>query len=525
MLTKHNDNMNSNKIIQRKSSLSINASKLESKKRRRQKNQPLHRNQCRFCSIVLAITFLVLFVFVSKLNDNKSNLRSIGNANDCQALSQLSPERISKLNKLSLNGCNISSLPDTIKYAKNLKQLDLSNNPSLTSLPDALLNCRQLQILFISSCPGIKRLPTVLGKMTSITRLGWRSGSLTSIDYDGLPPNIIHLILTDNKIKSIQDPRLFERLKHVRKLMLSHNEIEKFGNGQGSIKNLSNLELLRIAGNKLAFIPDELWDLPKLTWLTISGNPITEKMNIESKVPMISMQDLTSTGKFLGQGASGKVSSYIWQNQNVALKIIHGVTSDGRAEDELKIYGAVGSDGIEYRVVGCVALLDGDKKGAVMQQLPGKLEDLALPPTIIEVTKDRWDNWGSQTTFNSSFVMNALSNVARALRFLHVDIGVAHGDVYAHNMKVNKETGELFLLDFGASFFTGEYQKKAEHLEVRAFGVLIEELVSKLNPAEVELSNHLNRLKFKCMDEVVQNRISFDEIGDELLLITENVVS
>jgi Leucine-rich repeat (LRR) protein len=508
----------------------------------RSRRHRLYDNRSCWVSKLLLIT-IGTFIFIFLLNQNEYDklsdtyLKKSNTNQDCYALDVLSPERISKLEKLNLNGCDINSIPNTIQYATNLKKLDVGNNPALTTLPDELASCKKLEILFVSSCPGIQKLPSVLNHMTSITRLGWRSGSLTSIDAGGIPPNLVHLILTDNNIQKMDDPELFDKLKYVRKLMLSHNQISKLGS---SIHQLKSLELLRIAGNQLTSIPDELWQLPKLTWLTISGNPCVDKLTsiktatttpttatttattaTTTKVPWISPKDLKSTGESLGEGASGKVGSYIWNNEKVAVKIINGVTSDGRAEDELQIYGAVGSDGIEHRVVGCIALLKGDdnKKGAVMQQLPSNLQDLALPPTIIEVTQDRWDNWDDYDngnvhhTFSASFVLNVISDTVNALKFLHKNIGVAHGDVYAHNMKVDKDTGRVYLLDFGASYFTGdEYREKAEKLEVRAFGVLINDLIMKLDPGEMILKEALYSLKGKCMDVRVHKRPSFDEI-------------
>ena len=162
-----------------------------------------------------------------------------------------------------------------------------------------------------------------------------------------------------------------------------------------------------------------------------------------------------------------------WQGRPVAVKTIHGVTSDGRAEDELQMYGAVGSQGMEHRVVGCLAIFqdnaeNGGKNGVVMQRIPtGKdekpLEDLALPPTIREVTVDRWHVDSAETRlYDSSFIHNALVDAVDALLYLHGTAGVAHGDFYAHNIKVDVSTGRLYLLDLGASWATGAFAQQAE---------------------------------------------------------------
>lgn len=432
----------------------------------------------------------------------------------CNILTRLSPVELSYVEEIDLKACNLQSIPTTIQYATILRKLDVSNNP-LTTLPSELKHCTNLDILFASSCPSITSLPTVLGEMPSITRLGWRSGSLSSINPNNLPPNLVHLILTDNKIETLDDPKIFEKMKNVRKLMLSHNQLKSFGSN-GGLEQMQSLELLRIAGNRLSQIAPQLWELPRLTWLTISGNPITDAFNKHQsqakKIPYIKMSDLQGAGASLGEGASGKVQLYKWHGKDVAVKLIHGVTSDGKAEDELSIYNLVGSSGVEHRVVGCLALLDDERKGVVMEPLPSNLDDFASPPTIVEVTADRWD---LSSTFQASFVKNALIDAATALNFLH-SIGVSHGDFYAHNIKVDRTSGRLYLLDFGASYMKGSFATQAEKIEVRAFGILVEELSKLLDPSETDLKYKLVTLYEECTDANVNSRPSFESIKSNL---------
>jgi hypothetical protein len=434
-----------------------------------------------------------------------------GSNERCHVLFTATPDEISRMEELDLKGCNLSSIPMSIQYAANIKKLDVSDNP-LSTFPQELKFCKKLEILFASKCPHILSLPPVLGEISSLTRLGWRSGSLKSIDPDGLPPNLVHLILTDNKIESIDNVDIFEKLKYVRKLMLSHNNLRNFG-ANGGVERLKSLELLRLGGNNLESIPDQLWTLPSLTWLTISGNPVTDAFKLTHAKPdlvSITMNDLESLGGILGEGASGKVSLFKWQGKEVAVKLIHGVTSDGKAEDELSIYSAVGSNGLPNRVVGCLALLnDDERKGVIMEPLPSNLDDFALPPTIVEVTADRWDT--NRTLLTASFVKNSLQDALTALSFLHSH-GISHGDFYAHNIKVDRGTGRLYLLDFGASFFKGIFGKEAEKLEVRAYGVLIGELLLLLDPAETQLKSKLMTLRDQCMNVDVSKRPTFSSM-------------
>lgn len=403
--------------------------------------------------------------------------------------------------------------------------------------------------------------------MTSITRLGWRDGSLSGdLDSESIPPNLVHLILTNNNIDRLYGQTLFRRLKNVRKLMLSHNQITCFGsdgntgwdgdgignddNGYNDISQMVNLELLRLAGNKLTFLPPTLWTLPKLTWLTISGNPLTAIPTATTRnSPQIDITSLAEppTVTNLGKGASGTVRTYLYEGKEVAVKILHGVTSDGRAEDELAIYSMVGGTGKDHNIVGCIGtLLDGSggggghgekEKGVVMERLPPGLRDLASPPTIVEVTQDRWDADSEGERFTPSFVMNALEDLVEAMVHLHGTVGVAHGDVYAHNMKVNRKTGHLFLLDFGASYVVGDYWMEAERLEVRAVGVLIGELSDRMiavggifgvgdeesgASTVLSLQRLLVKLSDRCVDVDVRKRPSLREIQSNLSQLKYN---
>jgi len=471
----------------------------------------------------------------------------------CDILFLSSIHEIQSLRELDLSNCNLTHVPATIRYASNLFKLDLSHNPFLHTLPTELRFCTNLDTLFVSNCIGIRdSLPSVLGKMPSITRLGWKSGSLSNLDDypESIPPNLIHLILTNNKIQSIQNIQVFKRLNKVRKLMLSHNQLQVL-NGIG-VAQLQQLELLRLGGNTgLAIngnsLPTELWTLPKLKWLTLPMDHETRLQVVnQSHIPTIALSQLHSlNGKhILGNGASGKVTAYSWNGQQVAVKRIHGVTSDGTAEDELTMYAAVESIDIDHhRLVGCLALFyDGDcfhgkddnlalllqttsgsdphpstnakrknpqcNKGIVMKRLPNNLIDLALPPTINEVTRDRYEN----RSFTSTFVYNVLKDIATALVYLHEYSGIAHGDLYAHNIKVDP-TGRAYLLDLGASYSFSlhpQFMNEAKMFETRAYCLLSQELIERVQGTTKPYSTLFTHLLDECVKP--EPKISFSTL-------------
>ena len=86
-----------------------------------------------------------------------------------------------------------------------------------------------------------------------------------------------------------------------------------------------------------------LFDLPKLAWLAIAGNPCVPSMDVQP-LPIVDEKRLVLLEK-LGEGASGIVWSADWdaefdrKTRKVALKIFKGsVTSDGLPTDEIKIF-------------------------------------------------------------------------------------------------------------------------------------------------------------------------------------------
>jgi hypothetical protein len=81
-------------------------------------------------------------------------------------------------------------------------------------------------------------------------------------------------------------------------------------------------------------------------------------------------------------------------------------------------------------------------------------------------------------------------------------------------MKVDRKTGRVYLLDFGASYFKGDYAIQAEKLEVRAFGVLVNELIRFMDPQDdsAALKGKLVSLHSQCTNRNVSERPSISEV-------------
>ena len=393
-------------------------------------------------------------------------------------------------------------------------------------------------------------VPSVLGDIPSLTRLGLKSNGLTDVRAASLPPHLQHLILTDNAIATLS-VAVFERLgKSIRKLMLSHNRLKSLP--AAGIELLHHLELIRLSNNKLESVPRSLFLLPRIAWIALSGNTeLSGTQPPQSRVPTGLLSEVTfeGGGNNLGQGASGEVRAGVWKGNQVAVKTFRSVTSDGAAADELALYAAVGSSGSSSsggsssggssnNLVQCLAVST-TENAVLMARLPNNLVDLALPPTIEEVIEDRW---AAGVFFSLNFVVGTLRGMVGALSYLHATMGIAHGDVYAHNMLVSKikPTGmqaaeaTCFLLDLGAAYAyktTGKGDSPvdaeaatfaidsdlAERVEVRAFGILASELLSRVQVQEHSSVSRgrvdmLQVIVSRCLTENVVGRPSFVEL-------------
>ncbi|KAL6131690.1 hypothetical protein ACLB2K_070064 [Fragaria x ananassa] len=74
------------------------------------------------------------------------------------------------LRLLSLNGYQITELPDTIGELKHLRYLDLSDT-GIRSLPDSTTTLYNLQTLLLKSCDQLKALPTSMRNLVNLRHL------------------------------------------------------------------------------------------------------------------------------------------------------------------------------------------------------------------------------------------------------------------------------------------------------------------------------------------------------------------
>ncbi|RDW82664.1 outer arm dynein light chain 1 [Coleophoma cylindrospora] len=418
--------------------------------------------------------------------------------------------------KLKLS-CGLTSFPkEILGLSETLEILDLSGNP-LSSLPDEISQLKHLKIAFFSDC-NFKTFPEQLAKCPALEMVAFKNNAMETIPETALP-NLRWLILTNNVITSL--PASIGSCHRLQKCMLAGNRLTSLPD---SMANCKKLGLLRLSCNRLNSLPSWLFKLPELAFLAFAGNPCAPSFADNPSLDEISWLNLSVT-KLLGEGASGVISQGIWKTEaeqkDVAVKLFKGeITSDGSPADEMN---ACITAGQHNNLISPLGSIKGhpDRRGLVLKLIPPHYTNLGLPPTLQTCTRD---SFPPETVFSVEKCVSILTGIAAAAAHIH-ERGIAHGDLYAHNILID-DAGHALLGDFGAATIYGKdhgYDKDVEKLEVLAFGHLIEDMLS-LAPRDVEgegevlsekvgiVIEALNDLFQKCTTKSVEDRPLFTEI-------------
>lgn len=414
-----------------------------------------------------------------------------------QTVAQLHSGELKGIKRLTLSE-NLTLFPEEIfELADTLEVLDLSHN-ALTCLPKDISRLTQLKIAFFSY-NKFTSLPSFVG-CNNLTMLGFKANQIKEFDEDILPLSINWLILTDNKLTQL--PRSIGKLHKLQKFPLAGNQIKRLPDEMAQCRNL---ELLRLSANQLEEIPVWLLSLPKLSWLAFSGNPCSGRQTFE--LQEIEYEKL-EVKELLGSGASGEIFKAYCNvhKKNVALKLFKGaITSDGYAHDEMNACMRVGE---HPHLIKVLAKLQGDAPlGLLLEYIPNIYRNLGNPPSFETCTRDTFTK---DEIFSITTIQKVAKAIASAAAHLHSH-GLMHGDLYAHNILINNES-HCYLGDFGAASFYEAHQEEFEKIEVRAFGCLLEDMLSLCPIKEGKKYEALEKLRVRCMNENSKKRPLFYEI-------------
>ncbi|MBG8556435.1 leucine-rich repeat-containing protein kinase family protein [Hymenobacter guriensis] len=403
---------------------------------------------------------------------------------------------------------------EIFELADTLEILNLSGN-ALAELPADLSQLRRLRILFCSD-NHFSEVPEVLGQCPELEMVGFKANQIHTLPAAALPPKLRWLILTDNQLTAL--PPEIGRSGRLRKLMLAGNQLTHL---PPEMAACTALELLRVSANKLKDLPAWLLELPRLNWLAFAGNPLTETAEAAAlaahPIPEINWEELAIQQQ-LGEGASGVIYRAEWQDsaarKPVAVKLFKGaVTSDGLPHSEMVACISAGRHPGLIPVLGKLSRHPAAAEGLVLELLDPAYRVLAGPPSFSTCTRDVY---APGSLFSLDQVLRIAHNVAAAARHLHAR-GLLHGDLYAHNTLVDM-AGNALLSDFGAASFFGKQDnaqaKALQQLEVRAFGCLLEELLTRCQsqPANAATVESLWALQHRCAQPTVAARPLFIEI-------------
>ncbi len=423
-------------------------------------------------------------------------------------LADLRAGKLAGIKRLDLS-CGLDAFPDEIfSLSESLEVLNLTGN-RLTELPADLHRLKHLKILFCSN-NHFTRLPEALGQCEQLFFVGFKACRIAEVAACSLPPRLRSLVLTDNCVESL--PEELGRCEHLQKLMMAGNRLQSLPT---SLAACQRLELVRIAANDIRRLPHWLLQMPALAWLAFAGNPLSD-IHTQEPARLIPWQQLT-LHQTLGEGASGIIQQARWIDgeaiaQEVAVKLYKGdLTSDGSPLNEMAACIAAGRHPHLIPVEGQIAAHPQNIRGLVMQLISPRFTTLARPPSLESCTRDVYN--GTRLSLNTTRRLAA--GIASACSHLHAR-GINHGDLYAHNI-LWEENGNSLLGDFGAAAFYPDEQtgQMLERIEVRAFGILLQELLTCCDASDSETAQ-LMELQSRCVQADVTARPTFKAIEHQL---------
>lgn len=176
--------------------------------------------------------------------------------------------RLTRLEKLSWENGELSSLPEGINNLTELRSVCFSNN-QLHSLPDTFWTLDQLQTLKLDQ-NQLSALPTALGQLTQLVALELYDNQLQELPdiFAQLP--LLEILSVNGNFLAELPLSLFE-CRALSMFSANHNYLTTL---PPTLGQLQQLQSLRLDHNQLQALPDSIGQLTQLQQLYLQENPL-----------------------------------------------------------------------------------------------------------------------------------------------------------------------------------------------------------------------------------------------------------
>lgn len=282
--------------------------------------------------VQILLCSVAAYVFKFSDLDYTKGLKTYNIANGCESIEFDGVEDLKDLERLTITGSLLETLPEGLERLPALESLEFNSNKSLkdfaglkkltklknlwfhetelTEIPPVIFEMESLEDLKLSyeklalfpegleKLPNLKSLsienteitviPETIAKLTNLTLLSLSYNSLSDISPElWNMTSLQHLDLSSTTIREI--PPEIEKLQELRHLNISHNELSSI---PPEIGNLANLTILNLNRCRLKELPYELSLLCSLEGLDLSSNSLTAVPVVITTIKTIKVLEL-----------------------------------------------------------------------------------------------------------------------------------------------------------------------------------------------------------------------------------------